>query len=145
MIDLESLVKTERCRFKGNELMFFKQDFCNSSRVVSTGEENVFKVEKSIRKGIVTESLMDITGVANYFVEQSTLGAKLEQNFLFPKGIEDAIEICREVYKREVKPLVDAGLIVENCVRCGARRDDVEVEWSLIDKKFCNACYSALE
>ncbi len=110
MIDLESLVNMEKCLFKGNELMFFKQDFCNSSRIVSTGEKNVFKLEKSIRKGILAESLMDITGVANYYVEQSANGAKVTQNLLFPKGLRDAIEICREVYKRDVKPRIDANL-----------------------------------
>lgn len=143
MIDLESLVNMEKCLFKGNELLFFKQDYCNSSRIVSTGEKNVFKLEKSIRKGIIAESLMDITGVANYFVEQSVNGAKVTQNFLFPKGLDDAIEICRNVYKQEIKPLIDAGLVFERCVRCGVRREDEEGEWSKDDPKFCQTCHYA--
>jgi len=92
-------------QFEGNELLFFKRDFCNSCRVVSTGEENKFKVEKSIRKGIVDRTVEDLHGVANLYVQFAAEEVQPEKNLLLPKGLEDAIMVCREEYHRNVKPM----------------------------------------
>lgn len=92
-------------QFEGNELLFFKRDMCNSCRVVSTEDTNKFKVEKSIRKGIVNREVDDLHGVANLFVQFAAEDIKPELNLLFPKGLEDAIMICREEYHKNVKPM----------------------------------------
>ena len=104
MVDLDKIIKKERCVFRGNVLLFFKHDFSRNSRVVSTGEENVYRLEICMTRGIVSECYLDITGAANYFVEQAAMGAICEQNFLFPKGLEDAVSICREIFRKEVLP-----------------------------------------
>jgi hypothetical protein len=88
--------------YEGNELMFFKRDFCNSCRVVSTDDPNKFKVEKSIRKGIVNKETDDLHGVANLMVQFAAEDIHPEKNLLFPKGLQDAIMLCREEYKKNV-------------------------------------------
>jgi len=91
-------------QYDGNELMFFKRDFCNSCRVVSTGHPDKFRVEKSIRKGILNKEVDDLHGVANLMVQYAAEGINTERNFLFPKGIEDALALCREEYHKNVAP-----------------------------------------
>lgn len=101
----ESLKSNQSVHFAGNELMLFKRDFCNSCRVESTGDPDKFKVEKSIRKGIVNREVEDLHGVANLFVQMAAEDIKPETNYIFPKGLHDAIAICREEYhKNVVKP-----------------------------------------
>jgi len=101
----KSLLHNQMVNFAGNELMLFKRDFCNSCRIESTGDPNKFKVEKSIRKGIVNREMDDLHGVANLYVQMASEDIKPEVNFIFPKGLEDAIALCREEYhKNVVKP-----------------------------------------
>jgi len=107
MLDANKIVKSDRCMFRGNVLLFFKQDFNNNSRVMSTGEENVFKIEKMMSRGIISDCYVNLGGVANYYVEQVAMGATCEQNFIFPKAISDAIEICRQIYRDEVAPSLE--------------------------------------
>ena len=107
MFDVNKIVKSDRCMFRGNVLLFFKQSFNNNSRVVSTGEENVFKIERSVTKGHISECFVNMGGVANYYVEQTAMGATCEQNFIFPKALEDAVELCRQIYRDEVAPSLE--------------------------------------
>lgn len=107
MVDVKKIVKSDRCMFRGNVLLFFKQDFRNNSRVISTGEENVFKIEKMMSRGITADCFVNIGGVANYYVEQIAMGATCEQNFIFPKALDDAVEICRKIYRDEVVPSLE--------------------------------------
>lgn len=93
--------------FRGNVLLRFKQDFHNNSRVVSTGEENVFKIEKMMSRGITADCFVNIGGVANYYVEQIAMGATCEENYLFPRALDDAVELCRKIYQEEVKPKIE--------------------------------------
>jgi len=104
MIDTDKIVKKDRCTFRGNVLLIFKTDRNNNSRVVSTGEENVFRLERNRERGIISECYLDINGAANYYVEQAAMGATCIENFLFPNGLEDAVSICREIYRKEVQP-----------------------------------------
>ena len=60
MVDVNKIVKSDRCMFRGNVLLFFKQDYKNNSRVVSTGEENVFKIEKHMSRGHVADCFGNI-------------------------------------------------------------------------------------
>ena len=107
MFDAKKIVKSDRCMFRGNVLLFFKQDLQNNSRVVSTGEENVFKIEKHVSRGIISDCFVNIGGVANYYVEQIAMGATCEQNFIFPKALDDAVELCRQIYRDEVVPSLE--------------------------------------
>ena len=107
MFDVNKIVKSDRCMFRGNVLLRFKQDFHNSSRVVSTGEENVFKIEKMMSRGITADCFVNIGGVANYYVEQIAMGATSEENYLFPRALDDAVELCRKIYQDEVKPKIE--------------------------------------
>ena len=113
MFDVNKIVKSDRCMFRGNVLLFFKQDFNNNSRVVSTGEENVFKIEKHMSRGVVSDCFVNIGGVANYYVEQIAMGATCEQNFLFPRALDDAIELCRQIYRDEVAPSLETQKLEE--------------------------------
>ena len=107
MFDVKKIVQSDRCMFRGNVLLFFKQDFNNNSRVISTGEENVFKIEKHVSRGIISDCFVNIGGVANYYVEQIALGATCEQNFIFPRALDDAVELCRQIYRDEVAPSLE--------------------------------------
>ncbi len=107
MFDVQKIVKSDRCMFRGNVLLFFKQNYNNNSRVVSTGEENVFKIEKLVSKGHISECFVNIGGVANYYVEQIAMGATCDQNYLFPRALEDAVALCRQIYRDEVAPSLE--------------------------------------
>ncbi len=98
----EAISKNPFVLCSDNELLFFKRDFCNSCRVVSTGEPDLFLVEKSIRKGIVSRQKESLENVANLYVEFMAEMVTPEKNLLFPKGAEDAVAICQEVYQRDV-------------------------------------------
>ena len=69
---------------------------------MSTGDPDVFLVEKSIRKGIINKQKESLEDVANLYVEFMAQMVTPEKNLLFPKGAEDAVAICQEVYQRDV-------------------------------------------
>jgi len=98
----EAISKNPMVMCSDNELLFFKRDYCNSCRVVSTGDPDVFIVEKSIRKGIINKQRESLEDVANLYVEFMAQMVTPEKNLLFPKGAEDAVAICQEVYQRDV-------------------------------------------
>ncbi len=114
MFDVNKIVKSDRCMFRGNVLLFFKQDLKNNSRVVSTGEENVFKIERCMGgHGHISECYVNMGGVANYYVEQIAMGATCEQNFIFPRALDDAVELCRKIYHDEVAPKLETKKLEE--------------------------------
>ena len=107
-MDLEKLKRilagNSHVTYKDNEVLYFNRDMCNSVRVVSTGEVDKFKVERSIRKGIVHEETVLLEDVAHLVVEMAAQEIAPERNLLFPRGLEDAMAICTERYHKEVAP-----------------------------------------
>jgi|DEB0MinimDraft_3_1074331.scaffolds.fasta_scaffold251731_1 hypothetical protein len=92
--------------FAGNEVMFYPRDFCNGVKVVSTGDPEKYKIIRSIRKGIVHEEVVLLEDVAHLYVEMAAEEVLPKVNLLFPKGLEDAMAICQERYRKEVEPLL---------------------------------------
>ncbi len=88
----------------GNEVMFYNRDMCNGVKVVSTGDPEKYKVIRSIRKGILHEEEVLLEDVAHLFVEMAAEDVLPTTNLLFPRGLSDAMDICRERYKKEVEP-----------------------------------------
>jgi len=107
-MDLEKLKRilagNPAVTYKDNEVLYFNRDMCNSVRVVSTGDVGKYKVERSIRKGIVHEEEVLLEDVAHLVVEMAAQEVTPERNFLFPRGLEDAMAICTERYHKEVAP-----------------------------------------
>ena len=92
--------------YKDNEVLYFNRDMCNSVRVVSTGDVGKYKVERSIRKGIVHEEIVLLEDVAHLVVEMAAQEITPDRNLLFPRGLEDAMAICTERYHKEVAPML---------------------------------------
>ncbi len=94
--------------YKDNEVLYFHRDMCNSVRVVSTGDVGKYKIERSLRKGIVHEETVLLEDVAHLVVEMAAQEITPERNFLFPSGLADAMAICTERYHKEVAPKLKA-------------------------------------
>ncbi len=100
----ERIAMSQSVTFADNELLYFKRDFCNSCQVVSTGYPDEYVVKQSIRKGIVDKRKMNLEEVANLYVQFMAEEIHPTVNYLFPKGLEDVLIICRNAYKRDVEP-----------------------------------------
>ncbi len=109
-MDLEKLKRilggNPAVTYKDNEVLFFHRDMCNSIRVVSTGDVGKYKIERSLRKGIVHEETVLLEDIAHLVVEMAAQEITPERNFLFPRGLDDAMAICTERYHKEVAPVL---------------------------------------
>jgi hypothetical protein len=107
-MDKEKLIRilsgNAHASFAGNEVMFYNRDMCNCIKVVSTGDPEKYKVIRSIRKGIQHEEEVLLEDVAHLFVEMAAGEVYPTTNLLFPRGLPDAMDICRERYRKEVEP-----------------------------------------
>lgn len=82
--------------FPDNELLLLKFDNVsdwNNAVVISTGDPNKYKVQKSIRRGVVANLTMTYFDVVHLVLEMHAQGAKLQYNYLFPGGLKQCIEL----------------------------------------------------
>ncbi len=113
--------------FPGNEVLLLKFDDVtrwNNAVVVSTGDPDKYKVQRSISRGIVSNMTMTYIEVIHLVLELHTMGAKMVKNFLFPGGLDECIRIGQEEFKRRV----DSG--EEQYVLARAR---IHKEWDSIE------------
>jgi hypothetical protein len=90
------LPTSESVKFAGNEVLLLKFDNVtdwNNAVVISTGDPDKYKVQRSIRRGIVANLTMTYFEVVHLVLEMSALGAKIQTNLLFPGGLEDCIRL----------------------------------------------------
>lgn len=86
----------EKVMFPDNELLLMKFDNVsdwNNAVVISTGDPNKYKVQKSIRRGIAANLTMTYFEVVHLVLELHAQGAKMSYNYLFPGGIQQCIDL----------------------------------------------------
>ncbi len=86
----------DKVLFPDNELLLMKFDNItdwNNAVVISTGDANKYKVQKSIRRGIVANMIMTYFDVVHLVLELHAQGAKIGYNYLFPGGLKQCIDL----------------------------------------------------
>lgn len=89
--------------FAGNEVILLKFDQVtewNNAVVISTGDPNQYKVQRSIRRGIASNTTMTYFEVVHLCLEMVSMGAKLVTNLLFPGGFNECIRIAETEFER---------------------------------------------
>lgn len=100
------LPKNDHVLFKGNEVlhMDFQDDTKSSFNgciVTSTGDPDLYDIERSIRRGISHKMKGSYFDVCHLAVELHAMGAKMLKNLVFRGGIEEAIAICQAEFNRK--------------------------------------------
>lgn len=96
----------DKVNFADNELLLLKFDKVtdwNNAIVISTGDPNRYKVQRSIRLGIAANIFMSYFEVVHLVLEMTAMGAKIVKNELFPGGIQQCIKIGAEEFERLAK------------------------------------------
>ncbi len=86
----------DKVLFPDNELLLMKFDNVsdwNNAVVISTGEADKYKVQRSRRRGILANQTLTYFEVVHLVLELHAMGAKLGYNYLFPGGIKQCIEL----------------------------------------------------
>ena len=86
----------DKVLFPDNELLLLKFDNVtdwNNAVVISTGDADKYKVQRSIRRGIVANITMTYFEVVHLVLEMHAMGAKLGYNYLFPGGLKQCVEL----------------------------------------------------
>ena len=92
--------------FPDNELLLLKFDTVsdwNNAVVISTGDPNKYKVQKSIRRGVVANLTMTYFEVVHLVLELHVQGAKFAYNYLFPGGLKQCIELGEKEFNRRAE------------------------------------------
>lgn len=90
----------------GNEVILLKFDnttLWNNAVVISTGDPDKYKVQRSISRGIVANLTMTYFEVVHLVLELSTMGAKLTKNFLFKDGLDECIRLGQAEFNRRAE------------------------------------------
>lgn len=93
----------EKVLFPDNELILLKFNTVsewNNAVVISTGDNNKYKVQKSIRRGIVANLYMTYFEVVHLVLEMYAQGATFSYNYLFPGGFQQCIEIGAKEFNK---------------------------------------------
>ncbi len=93
-------------KFPDNEVLLLKfEDVTayNNAVVISTGDPDKYKVQRSIRKGIVSNLTMSYFDVIHLTLEMHASGAKISKNMLFPGGLKQCIEIGKKEFDKKAE------------------------------------------
>lgn len=93
-------------KFPDNEVLLLKFDDVtawNNAVVISTGDPDKYKVQRSIRRGIVSDMTMSYFDVVHLTLEMHALGAKIGKNLLFPGGLKQCIELGKKEFERKAE------------------------------------------
>jgi hypothetical protein len=100
------LPKNDHTLYAGNEVLHMDfQDITKSNYngvvVTSTGDPNLYKVERSLRRGISYKQTVSFFDVCHLALEMHALGAVMLKNFVFKNGIDTAIQICNTEFEKK--------------------------------------------
>lgn len=73
-------------------------------QVISTGDANVFTVRRGDNRQKKPDEVATFQTTCSYVVDYHVNSYRMITNTLFPKGIETALEICKEVFHKETDP-----------------------------------------
>lgn len=93
----------DKVKFADNEILLLKFDKVtdwNNAIVISTGDPNRYKVQRSIRLGIAANIYMSYFEVVHLVLEMTAMGAKITKNELFPGGLKQCITIGQKEFER---------------------------------------------
>ena len=96
----------DKVKFADNEVLMLKYDKVtdwNNAIVISTGDPDRYKVQRSIRLGIAANLHMSYFEVVHLVLEMTAMGAKITKNELFPGGLKQCIEIGQKEFERLAK------------------------------------------
>ncbi len=96
----------DKVKFADNEILLLKFDKVtdwNNAIVISTGDPDRYKVQRSIRLGIAANLYMSYFEVVHLVLEMTAMGAKITKNELFPGGLKQCIEIGQKEFERLAK------------------------------------------
>ena len=100
------LPTTDYVKFAGNEVLLLKFENVsdwNNAVVISTGDPDQYKVQKSIRRGVAANLTMTYFEVIHLVLELTAQGAKLTNNLLFPGGLSQCIELGKMVFEKKAE------------------------------------------
>ncbi len=93
-------------KFPDNEVLLLKFDDVtswNNAVVISTGDSDKYNVQRSIRRGIVSNLTMSYFDVVHLTLEMNALGAKISKNLLFPGGLKQCIELGKKEFEKKAE------------------------------------------
>ncbi len=93
----------DKVKFADNEILLLKFDKVtewNNAIVISTGDPDRYKVQRSIRLGIAANIYMSYFEVVHLVLEMTAMGAKITKNELFPGGLKQCIAIGQKEFER---------------------------------------------
>lgn len=96
----------DKVKFADNEILLLKFDKVtewNNAIVISTGDPDRYKVQRSIRLGIAANLYMSYFEVVHLVLEMTAMGAKITKNELFPGGLKQCIQIGQKEFERLAK------------------------------------------
>ena len=73
-------------------------------QVISTGDPNVYTIVRGDNRSQRPKETATFMTMCSYVVDYHLNFFKMQTNTVFPKGINQALEICQEMFKNEVDP-----------------------------------------